>query len=66
MGGGQPPASDAGTDGAEYGGDGGANVGADGQRQAVLVGDLAAGQCRKGEDQGGVTRLHHHRGQHPY
>jgi len=59
----QAPPFHVGADGAQDGGDGGADVGADGQGQRVLVGDLPRRQGGDDQHQGSVAGLHHHRGE---
>jgi len=46
----------------QYGGDGGADIRADGQRQGVFIADLAYGQRGDDKGQGGMAGLHDHCG----
>ena len=41
----------------------GADIGADGQSQSILVGDLSGSQGSQDQYQGRVAGLHHHRGE---
>ena len=57
---GEALAGDVCAHGAEQSRHGSADIGSDGDCQAVLVGDLAGGERRDAQDQRRVARLHHH------
>ena len=45
-------------------GDGGTDIGANRERQCILIGDLTGRERRDGQHQGGVAGLHHHGGEY--
>ena len=56
--GGKLTAGDVRPEGSDDGGDGGADVGSDRERECIFVSHLARAQCGDDDDEGGMARLH--------